>query len=109
MIDRDSLRDEAIRSSNTNRLLLVSILTKTIEDRQTGFSSLLLCSYRVRVETRAILLRASISFHLKLAYHLNKSMYAAAQFPIVPRNKILDREKSDAKLEAAFVTSSQTP
>ena len=46
-------------------------------------------------------------FHVEVAYHLNKNI--AAQFPMIATNKIIDLERSGAKLEYAFSTSSQTP
>ena len=57
---------------------------------------------------RTYLSQTSLFFHLTFAYHLNRYLYAA-QFPMITTSKDPDREKSGAKLEAAFVTSSHTP
>ena len=50
---------------------------------------------------------SSTILHVEVAYHLNKNI--TAQFPMIATNKIIDLEKSGAKLEYAFSMSSQTP
>lgn len=50
---------------------------------------------------------SSTILHVEVAYHLNKNI--TTQFPMIATNKIIDLEKSGAKLEYAFSMSSQTP